>query len=147
MGEVSGWLSGSRRYAIIFTSLSSSSTFVFADDDDAGLYSGRSFKKDDVIKALRLRSTTANNNDKLFAPAIMRHIPKLQDWYNNPDGEHAAFFQDMATKDFLEWRDNEYASATGRKGKEKVKRKHADGGESRKSKKAKRISSEELDSD
>ena len=147
MGEVAGWLSGPRRYALVFTSLSSILTFVFADDDAAGLYTGRSFKKDDVIKALKLWSTTANNNEKLFAPAIMRQIPKLLEWYNSPDGEHAAFFGDMTTKQFLKWRDDEYALATGSKGKEKAKRKHAEGGESRTSKKTKRISSEELDSE
>ncbi|KAI1781660.1 hypothetical protein LXA43DRAFT_1188231 [Ganoderma leucocontextum] len=119
------------------------------NDGAAGIYAGRSFKKDDVLRALRLGSTTANSNDKLFAPAAMRKIPQLLEWFNDPDGPHAAFFQDMSIKDFSEWRDNELEPAEGRtgKGKEKAKkRKYSEDGESKKrKKKEKRLSSEDLD--
>ncbi|KAI1783450.1 hypothetical protein LXA43DRAFT_1102518 [Ganoderma leucocontextum] len=119
------------------------------NDGAAGIYAGRSFKKDDVLRVLRLGSTTANSNDKLFAPAAMRKIPQLLEWFNEPDGRHAAFFQDMSIKDFSEWRDNELEPAEGRtgKGKEKAKkRKYAEDGESKKrKKKEKRLSSEDLD--
>ncbi|KAI1782802.1 hypothetical protein LXA43DRAFT_1068253 [Ganoderma leucocontextum] len=119
------------------------------NDGAAGIYAGRSFKKDDILRVLRLGSTTANSNDKLFAPAAMRKIPQLLEWFNDPDGPHAVFFQDMSIKDFSEWRDNELEPAEGRtgKGKEKAKkRKYSEDGESKKrKKKEKRLSSEDLD--
>ncbi|KAI1781747.1 hypothetical protein LXA43DRAFT_1105398 [Ganoderma leucocontextum] len=123
----------------------------------AGTYAGRSFKKDDILKALRLGSTTANSNDKLFAPAIMRKIPQLQEWYDNPDGPQAATFEHMTIRDFMKWRDDLLKPAKARKRNDKAKKRKYSSSEVDSSsaderevtkkgkKKARRLSSEDLD--
>ena len=135
-----------------------------ADDEGAGRFGGRSFKKDEILKAMRLGSTTSNSNEKLFDLVTMRKIPQLQEWYDNLDGPGAATFADMRLKDFERWLDEQLTGKCA-KGRKVKKHKHSSDSESGESsstdedsecrshrkelkkgkKKAKRLSSEELD--
>ena len=94
----------------------------------------------------------------------MCKIPQLQEWYDNPDGPKAATFANMRLKDFERWLDEQLTGKCA-KGRKVKKHKHSSDSESGESsstdedsecrshrkelkkgkKKAKRLSSEELD--
>lgn len=64
------------------------------------MFAGRAFVKEDILKALRLGHSQANSDANLFKQKVLDKLPKLQEWYNNPDGPQAKRFSNMTVKEY-----------------------------------------------
>ncbi|KAL7277985.1 hypothetical protein ACG7TL_007938 [Trametes sanguinea] len=119
-----------------------------ADYDDAGVFAGRHFVKEDILRALRLGHSQANSDASLFRRQDLDRLPELDEWYKDPEGPHAKRFAHMTIKEF------EAYKAHGLEKKEKARKyEQASDGEAarpvKKMKKAKKVydyDSDDLDS-
>ncbi|KAI1784901.1 hypothetical protein LXA43DRAFT_1119739 [Ganoderma leucocontextum] len=72
---------------------------------------------------LILGHSQAAGDALLFKPEVMRKLPTLQAWYDEPDGDEASKFSTMTIPAFKQWQKEELKKGDrkSRKGKEKEK--------------------------
>ncbi|KAI1782083.1 hypothetical protein LXA43DRAFT_1187918 [Ganoderma leucocontextum] len=77
------------------------------DYSDAEDFAGWSFIKEDVLAALQLGHSQAAGDALLFKAEVMRKLPTLQAWYDEPDGDEASKFSTMTIPAFKQWQKEE----------------------------------------
>ncbi|KAJ7683674.1 hypothetical protein B0H17DRAFT_1204973 [Mycena rosella] len=66
-------------------------------------YPGVKFKKEDLLDALKLGSTSISNLEKYFAPEVLEKAPKAQKWVDSKGKSHDNKFRKIKTARFKEY--------------------------------------------
>lgn len=105
--------------------------------DDTSIFAGTSFIREDVYAALHLKHSQTSTDAALFKPKVLDRLPKLQSWFDDPDGPYSKKFAKMSIPEFKKYQE---AGLVKRKG-------NAAMGESSTAKGKKRTQKEYDDSD
>ncbi|KAI9061586.1 hypothetical protein FKP32DRAFT_1575676 [Trametes sanguinea] len=92
------------------------------DYADAGVLAGRTFVKEDILKALRLGHSQANSDANLFKRKVLDKLPELQAWYDDPAGPEGKRFRSMTVKEFEAYQEYEMRRLRRRKDGGKVRK-------------------------
>ncbi|KAJ7860946.1 hypothetical protein B0H14DRAFT_2576291 [Mycena olivaceomarginata] len=63
-------------------------------------YVGTSFTKDEVLKAINIKSSSSSSDNVVFAPENLKHWSKAKAWYTSGGKTHNDLFGEMTTAKF-----------------------------------------------
>lgn len=85
-----------------------------ADEDQFGELAGERFTKQDVFRAFLMKSSQSSDDQRLFKDSVLAKLPKLKEWFDDPNGKQASFFRTMAVAEFRAWQNKALESGKGR---------------------------------